>query len=83
MIVGCTDELAKIAVDTIIEEWKKNKSKWLDIDISSIIKREFYLFIREFPNYYKNADWKDPFSECRFDLPANRAAEKIMEFLKR
>lgn len=60
----------------------ETKYKNLLTDISGVIQREFYVFIKENPDWYKGADWQDPMSSYRFLLQANASTEKIKKLIE-
>lgn len=58
----------------------------LKIDIQNLITREFYLFTKEHPSWFDDAEWdfaNNEFAEFRFIFPAKSSAEKIIsKFIK-
>ncbi len=64
-----------------LSEIKKILLKNLRYDLGGIIQTEFYLFMRENPDWYANADWSNPGLSYRFSLQANAASTAIMKYL--
>ena len=63
-------------------ESKRVLLKNLNIDITDIIQREIYAFVKREPAQIENIDYSNSNSSCRFHRGAMISAGKIVDHLK-